>query len=81
MNLINEFHGNSLILFDVDLYQVGKQSNLQSWNPSSMCQGQEHVWYLDNGCSKHMTGLKFLLNGYVEKMVLFSLLETTVMEL
>lgn len=30
-------------------------------------QGQEHAWYLDSGCSRHMTGCKYLLNDLVKK--------------
>ena len=30
-------------------------------------QGQEHIWYLDSGCSRHMTGFKSLLDDYVKK--------------
>ena len=29
--------------------------------------GQEHIWYLDSGCSRHMTGFKSLLDDYVKK--------------
>nr|KAJ0204837.1 hypothetical protein LSAT_V11C500258600 [Lactuca sativa] len=29
--------------------------------------GQEHLWYLDSGCSRHMTGSKSLLEDYVKK--------------
>lgn len=30
-------------------------------------QGQEHIWYLDSGCSRHMMGFKSLLDDYVKK--------------
>ena len=30
-------------------------------------QGHEHLWYLDSGCSRHMTGSKSLLDDYVKK--------------
>ena len=33
----------------------------------SALQGQEHRWYLDSGCSRHMTGSKSLLEDYVKK--------------
>ena len=34
----------------------------------SALQGQEHLWYLDSGCSRHMTGSKSLLEDYVKKV-------------
>nr|KAJ0227041.1 hypothetical protein LSAT_V11C100046250 [Lactuca sativa] len=36
-------------------------------DPSSNGSGQEHLWYLDSGCSRHMTGSKSLLEDYVQK--------------
>nr|KAJ0217090.1 hypothetical protein LSAT_V11C300105640 [Lactuca sativa] len=36
-------------------------------DPSSNGSGQEHLWYLDSGCSRHMTGSKSLLEDYVKK--------------
>ena len=30
-------------------------------------QGQEHIWYLDSGCSRHMTRFKSLLEDYVKQ--------------
>lgn len=30
-------------------------------------QGQEHAWYLDTRCLRHMTGCKYLLNDFVKK--------------
>nr|KAJ0216932.1 hypothetical protein LSAT_V11C300102190 [Lactuca sativa] len=33
----------------------------------SALQGQEHLWYLDSGCSRHMTGSKSLMEDYVKK--------------
>nr|KAJ0217213.1 hypothetical protein LSAT_V11C300138650 [Lactuca sativa] len=33
----------------------------------SALQGQEHLCYLDSGCSRHMTGSKSLLEDYVKK--------------
>ncbi|XP_023750600.1 uncharacterized protein LOC111898952 [Lactuca sativa] len=29
--------------------------------------GKEHIWYLDNGCSRHMSGFKSLLEDFIEK--------------
>ncbi|KAI3752823.1 hypothetical protein L2E82_24860 [Cichorium intybus] len=29
--------------------------------------GQENIWYLDSGCSRHMTGYKSLLEDFVKK--------------
>nr|KAJ0188935.1 hypothetical protein LSAT_V11C900504880 [Lactuca sativa] len=51
---------------DTDMSDV-ENSRKHNIDSSSMYQGQEHLWYLDSGCSRHMTGSKSLLEDYVKK--------------
>ncbi|GKD55532.1 retrovirus-related pol polyprotein from transposon TNT 1-94 [Tanacetum coccineum] len=36
-------------------------------NSSKKCDIRKPIWYLDNGCSRHMTGVKSYLHKYVEQ--------------
>ncbi|KAI3665587.1 hypothetical protein L6452_44214 [Arctium lappa] len=38
-----------------------------SYHANSSRSNTRHMWYLDSGCSKHMTGQKALLSNYTEK--------------
>nr|GEX73017.1 retrovirus-related Pol polyprotein from transposon TNT 1-94 [Tanacetum cinerariifolium] len=35
--------------------------------PLAICDIRKPIWYLDNGCSRHMTGVKSYLHKYVEQ--------------
>ncbi|GKA61238.1 retrovirus-related pol polyprotein from transposon TNT 1-94 [Tanacetum coccineum] len=38
-----------------------------SLNSSNKCDTRKPIWYLDNGCSRHMNGVKSYLHKYVEQ--------------
>ncbi|KAI3685523.1 hypothetical protein L6452_34771 [Arctium lappa] len=49
---------------------VSQKSNSKVSNVSDLSKkklGARHMWYLDSGCSKHMTGQKGMLTNYTEK--------------
>ena len=60
---------------DVDTSEVVQEKKMNSQNVSSIGMDLTHTWFLSSGCSRHITGLKFLLTKFVEKdgpIVVFS---------
>ncbi|GJV04204.1 retrovirus-related pol polyprotein from transposon TNT 1-94 [Tanacetum coccineum] len=43
------------------------QSSYSRSNQPLQCDIRKPIWYLDNGCSRHMTGVKSYLHKYVEQ--------------
>nr|KAJ0205508.1 hypothetical protein LSAT_V11C500231720 [Lactuca sativa] len=48
-------------------HKISECSFDKSSSRAKNIKGQEHLWYLDSGCSRHMTGSKSLLEDYVKK--------------
>nr|KAJ0216892.1 hypothetical protein LSAT_V11C300128750 [Lactuca sativa] len=48
-------------------HKISECSFDKSSSRAENIKGQEHLWYLDSGCSRHMTGSKSLLEDYVKK--------------
>nr|KAJ0197446.1 hypothetical protein LSAT_V11C700383020 [Lactuca sativa] len=48
-------------------HKISECSFDKSSSRADNIKGQEHLWYLDSGCSRHMTGSKSLLEDYVKK--------------
>ncbi|GJV69162.1 retrovirus-related pol polyprotein from transposon TNT 1-94 [Tanacetum coccineum] len=49
---------------------AGKLKNVKLKDdlPVSICDVRKPIWYLDSGCSRHMTGVKSYLHKYVEQL-------------
>ncbi|GJW47892.1 retrovirus-related pol polyprotein from transposon TNT 1-94 [Tanacetum coccineum] len=46
---------------------VTKECRNEDDPPLAICDIRKPIWYLDNGCSRHMTGVKSYLHKYVEQ--------------
>ncbi|GKC27688.1 retrovirus-related pol polyprotein from transposon TNT 1-94, partial [Tanacetum coccineum] len=53
----------------VNSAHAGKSRNVKIKNdpPLAICDIRKPIWYLDSGCSRHMTGVKSYLHKYVEQ--------------
>ncbi|GKC71717.1 retrovirus-related pol polyprotein from transposon TNT 1-94 [Tanacetum coccineum] len=49
------------------LLRVTKVLQLQKFTQLLLCDIRKPIWYLDSGCSRHMTGVKSYLHKYVEQ--------------
>ncbi|GKA36438.1 hypothetical protein Tco_0722929 [Tanacetum coccineum] len=54
-------------LKDLKLQININQSSYSRNNNSQQCDIRKPIWYLDSGCSRHMTGVKSYLHKYVEQ--------------
>ncbi|KAJ9544590.1 hypothetical protein OSB04_024297 [Centaurea solstitialis] len=55
------------INFDASTFEVGSTSCATLETSSKDSSDARHMWYVDSGCSRHMTGYKELLHNYVER--------------
>ncbi|GKC29040.1 retrovirus-related pol polyprotein from transposon TNT 1-94, partial [Tanacetum coccineum] len=54
-------------LYNMKLQVSRIQSSYSRSNQSQQCDIRKPIWYLDSGCSRHMTGVKSYLHKYVEQ--------------
>ncbi|KAJ9539173.1 hypothetical protein OSB04_031906 [Centaurea solstitialis] len=55
------------INFDASTFEVGSTSCATLETSSKTLSDAMHMWYVDSGCSRHMTGYKELLHNFVER--------------
>ncbi|KAJ9553034.1 hypothetical protein OSB04_017079, partial [Centaurea solstitialis] len=55
------------INFDASTFEVGSTSCATLETSSKISSDARHMWYVDSGCSRHMTGYKELLHNFVER--------------
>ncbi|KAJ9535171.1 hypothetical protein OSB04_un001750 [Centaurea solstitialis] len=53
--------------FGASTFEVGSTSCATLETSSKDSSDARHMWYVDSGCSRHMTGYKELLHNYVER--------------
>ncbi|GJR58791.1 retrovirus-related pol polyprotein from transposon TNT 1-94 [Tanacetum coccineum] len=55
--------------YDIELVRRGEELQAKKAEAlkSSMCDIRKSIWYLDSGCSRHMTGVKSYMHKYVEQ--------------
>ncbi|GKE15557.1 retrovirus-related pol polyprotein from transposon TNT 1-94 [Tanacetum coccineum] len=63
----------------VNSVPTGKLKNvkIEDDHPLAICDIRKPIWYIDSGCSRHMTGVKSYLHKYVEQLDLKWCLEMT----
>ena len=72
LEITNVLKGNSLNCLHDDCYKI---FSLMTHCKMGQCrlvvylqfQGKEHIWYLNSGCSSHITGFKSLLEDFIKK--------------
>ncbi|GKA23763.1 retrovirus-related pol polyprotein from transposon TNT 1-94 [Tanacetum coccineum] len=54
---------------DIEWFRRGEELQAKKAEAlkSSMCDIRKSIWYLDSGCSRHMTGVKSYMHKYVEQ--------------
>lgn len=67
MDIVNEAPDTSFNSCDAGTYQAAKELKIKILNISSIPQGQDHIKYLESGCSRQMICLNFQLNDLMEK--------------
>ncbi|GKB64889.1 hypothetical protein Tco_0921075 [Tanacetum coccineum] len=65
--------------YDIKWFKRGEalQAKKAEALKSTRCDIRKPIWYIDSGCSRHMTGVKSYLHKYVEQLDLKWCLEMT----